>query len=68
MVILMAYGATRFHDGPINQCGSGYCSTHGVAHTEDDYRAYKAFEKTAFVVWPLGMVALFFLQRRRDEV
>jgi hypothetical protein len=64
MLILFAYGAVRFHDGPINPDGNGYRSTHGIAHTADEYVAYKAWEKTAFVVWPLGMVALFFLQRR----
>jgi hypothetical protein len=67
MLALFVYGATRFHDGPINPCGSGYCSTHGVAHTADDYVAYKGWEKTVFVIWPLGMVALFFLQRGKGD-
>ncbi|MEH6950796.1 hypothetical protein V4R08_05535 [Nitrobacter sp. NHB1] len=67
MLVLLAYGASRFHDGPISPCASGYCSTHGLAHSADDYAAYKAWEKTAFVIWPLGMVALFFLQRGKGD-
>ena len=65
MLLLFAYGAGRFHDGPISECGSGYCSTHRQPHTAEDYRAFKVWEKTIWIVWPLGLGALFLLQRAK---
>ena len=41
--------------------GSAYCSTRGQPHTADEYRAYKSWEKTIWIVWPLGMAALALL-------
>jgi hypothetical protein len=67
MLILFGYGAARFYDGPISECGSGYCSTRHQSHTAEDYRAYKAWEKTIFIVWPLGLAAIFFLRRGKGD-
>ena len=67
MLVLFAYGAGRFYDGPIRECATGYCSTHGQPHTAADYRAYKAWEKTIFIVWPIGMVVLFLLQPHKPK-
>ena len=67
MMVLFVYGAARFHDGPIGPCDAGYCSTHGVVHTADDFVAYKTWERAIWVIWPLGMVALFFLQRSKGD-
>jgi hypothetical protein len=69
MPVLFAYGAGRFSDGPIGTCGSGYCSTRHLylPHTAADYRAYKAWEMTILIVWPLGLTALFLLQRAKPK-
>jgi hypothetical protein len=69
MLVLFAYGASRFSDGPIGTCGSGYCSTRHphLPHTAADYRAYKAWEMTILIVWPLGLTALFLLQREKPK-
>jgi hypothetical protein len=67
MMVLFAYGAIRFYDGPISECATGYCSTHHQPHTASEYRAYKAWETTIFIVWPLGMAELFFLQRDKRK-
>jgi hypothetical protein len=63
MLIVFGYGAGRFSDGPISECASGYCSSRHFPHTAADYRAYKVWEKTIFIVWSLGLAALYFLQR-----
>ncbi|MGY3692623.1 hypothetical protein ACVIGA_002703 [Bradyrhizobium sp. USDA 3240] len=72
MMILFIYGASRFGDGPIRECANGgclphdchsaYCSTRGHSHTADQYRAYKDWETTIFIVWPIGMAALALLR------
>jgi hypothetical protein len=67
MFVLFAYGAGRFSDGPISECGSGFCSSHHQPHSADDYRAYKAWEKIIFIVWPLGMAAGFLLQYTKPK-
>jgi hypothetical protein len=67
MVVLLLYGCVRFYDGPISECASGYCSTHGQIHTAAEYRAFKVWATAIWIVWPLGMAALFFLQRKKDS-
>src|SRR4051794_172719 len=67
MIILFVYGAGRFYDGPISECSTGYCSTHHQPHTAAEYRDYKAWEKTILIVWPLGMAALFLLNRSKSK-
>jgi hypothetical protein len=63
MVIMLGYGGIRFFDGNIEECGSSYCSSRSHhPKTAEDYRAYKAWEKTILIVWPLGMAALYFLR------
>jgi hypothetical protein len=37
------------------------------ARTAADYRAYKAWEMTILIVWPLGLTALFLLQREKPK-
>jgi hypothetical protein len=67
LLALFLYGCGRFYDGPISECASGYCSTHGQLHTAADYRAYKAWGTTIWIVWPIGIAALFFLQRSKPK-
>jgi hypothetical protein len=64
MMIVFVYGAGRFSDGPISECSTGYCSTRHQPHTAAEYRDYKAWERTILIMWPLGMAALFLLNRK----
>jgi|tagenome__1003787_1003787.scaffolds.fasta_scaffold20970498_2 hypothetical protein len=63
-LIVFVYGAGRFYDGPISECSTGYCSTRHQPHTAAEYRDYKAWERTILIMWPLGMAALFLLNRK----
>jgi hypothetical protein len=67
MLVLFAYGAIRFGDGPISEYQGGYRSTRRVPHTAEEYRAYKIWEKTIFIVWPLGIAIGFLLQRTKPD-
>jgi hypothetical protein len=63
MLIMFGYGAVRFFDGAIDECGTSYCSSRRhLPKTAEDYRAYQAWEKTILIVWPLGVAALYFLR------
>jgi hypothetical protein len=67
MLAVFVYGAARFSDGPISEYEGGYRSTHRIPHTAEEYRAYKIWEKTIFIVWPLGMAVGFLLQYTKPE-
>jgi hypothetical protein len=67
MLVLFVYGCGRFGNGPISECASGYCSTRGYIHSEADFKAYKAWEKTIFIVWPLGLLGLWLLNRGKGD-
>jgi hypothetical protein len=67
MLTVFFYGAIRFADGPISEYQGGYRSTRGVPHSAEEYRDYKIWEKTIFIVWPIGMAIGFFLQRTKPD-
>jgi hypothetical protein len=67
MLAVFIYGAARFSDGPIGEYQGGYHSTRGVPHTAEEYRAYKIWEKTIFIVWPLGIAIGFLLQYAKPK-
>ena len=72
------YGVGRYPDGPIHPCvegenylikyhPDGYCGKQGQPHTADEYQAFETWQTTFLFVWPLGMAALFILQRKRPN-
>jgi hypothetical protein len=63
MGTIFLYGAVRFRNAPIHECATGYCGKQGQPHTVADYRAFSVWETTFFIVWPLGLAVLYFLQR-----
>src|SRR5258707_15532677 len=63
MVVLFVYGLIRYPDLPIRECPSGYCGRQGQPHTAAEYNAFKIWQTTLFIVWPIGMLTLLLLQR-----
>jgi len=60
MVVLFVYGLIRYPDLPIRECPSGYCGRQGQPHTAAEYNAFKIWQTTLFIVWPIGMLISFF--------
>jgi hypothetical protein len=67
MVAIFFYGAVRLRDAPIHECATGYCGKQGQPHTVADYRAFSAWQTTFFIVWPLGLAALYFTSASQAE-
>ena len=78
MAALFIYGLGRFPDGPIHKCvpgtayavmqhPSGYCGKQGQPHTVEDYRAYEIWERTFFIVWPVGLASIAALRYVRRK-
>ncbi|MGF6308943.1 hypothetical protein ABIB82_002580 [Bradyrhizobium sp. i1.8.4] len=63
MAALFLYGLVRFPDAPLHMCASGYCGKQGRPHTLAEYSDFKAWERTLMICWPIGLIALYFLQR-----
>jgi hypothetical protein len=66
MGILFIYGLIRFPDAPLHVCGdNGYCGKQGQPHTQNEFEAFELWQNTLFWVWPIGIVALYILNRDR---
>lgn len=62
---LFFYGWFRYPDAPIYKCsgGVGYCGKQGQPHSRADYQAFELWQTVLFILWPVGMLAMFFLGR-----
>jgi predicted secreted protein len=67
MVVLFVYGLIRYPDLPIRDCPSGYCGRQGQPHTAAEYNAFKIWQTTLFIVWPIGMLIMLLLQRGKPK-
>ncbi len=69
MGVLFCYGWFRYPDGPLHPCTgpTGYCGKQGQPHTFAEYQAFELWQTTLFVVWPVGMLALFLLNRKKSR-
>ena len=67
MVVLFVYGLIRYPDLPIRECPSGYCGRQGQPHTAAEYNAFKIWQRTLFIVWPIGMLIMLLLQRGKPK-
>jgi hypothetical protein len=66
MLILFVYGLVRFPDAPLHTCvDHGYCGKQGQPHTQREFEAFEIWQNTLFWIWPIGMVALYVLNRDR---
>jgi hypothetical protein len=66
MGILFVYGLIRFPDAPLNSCGyHSYCGKQGQSHTQKQFEDFEVWQNTLFWVWPIGLVALYILNRDR---
>ena len=71
IVVLMLgfffYGVARFPDAPIHSCQAhGYCGKQGQPHTYADFKAFEFWQTTCFSIWPVGLIALFLLTKRKS--
>lgn len=65
MLLLLVGGGIRFPDAPLKECPGGFCGKAGQRHNEDDYRLFVVWELALLTYWPVGMLALFFLNRKK---
>jgi len=66
MGILFAYGLIRFPDAPLHACGDNiYCGKQGQPHTERQFKDFEIWQNTLVWVWPIGLLALYVLNRDR---
>jgi hypothetical protein len=66
MGILFAYGLIRYPDAPLHPCAEhGFCGKQGQAHTQQEFEGFDRWQNTLFWVWPIGMAALYILNRDR---
>jgi hypothetical protein len=64
MGIVFFYGLVRFFDAPLHPCPEhGYCGKQGQPHTEREYKEFEIWQTTLIVVWPIGMLTLYLLNR-----
>ena len=60
------YGAVRYPDAPYRPCAAGpFCGKGNRPHTEEQYRAFLAWQNTLIISFPFGMAASLLLGRRR---
>ena len=66
MGILLIYGVIRFPDAPLQACSDhGYCGKQGQPHSRRQFEEFEIWQNTLFWVWPIGMLALYVLNRDR---
>ena len=64
------YGWFKFPDAPISECAgpTGFCGKQGQPHSFSDYHQFDIWQTSMFVVWPLGMLIAFLLNRKRSSL
>lgn len=66
MLCFFAYGVIRFPDSPIHPCRiNQYCGKQGQPHTLQDFKAFHFWETTCMYAWPVGLLAMFLLNRKQ---
>lgn len=64
MGTIFACGIVRFSDGPISKrTDGGYKGKQGQPHTKEDFELFNLWQNTLMVLWPSGIMALYFLSR-----
>jgi len=67
MLCFFFYGVVRFPDSPIHPCEEHqYCGKQGQPHTYNDFKAFTFWQTTCLYTWPVGLLAVFLLNRKRD--
>lgn len=66
MGALFLYGWFEYPDSPLGPCSgqTGYCGKQGQPHTFAEHQAYDRLQLALVIVWPLGMLGLFLLNRK----
>jgi hypothetical protein len=60
------YGMFHYPDAPIRPCiNHGYCGKQGQPHSVQEFSDFKLWETTLMWAWPIGMLALFFLKKKK---
>ena len=64
------YGWFKYPDAPIQACAGklGYCGKQGQPHSFLEYRQFMTWQTTLFVVWPMGMLIAFGLNKWRSKL
>jgi hypothetical protein len=66
MGALLIYGLSRYPDAPLQACNDhSYCGKQGQPHTQSQFEAFEIWQNVLFWVWPIGMLALYVLNRDR---
>ena len=70
MLAVFVYGLLEYPDAPIRPCtgSSGFCGKQGQPHTYSEYRQFESWQTTLIVVWPVGMLIAFLLNRKRSKL
>ena len=66
-IAIFIFGLVSFPDAPYKPCNSseGYCGKGGRSHTLAEYELQHTWEKVLFASWPFGMLAAYFLCRKK---
>lgn len=63
---VFGYGLIKYPDAPLHPCTSaGYCGKQGQAHGAQQYQQFSRWQATFEWSWPIGMLALYLLNRDR---
>ena len=67
MVAVFVYGLLEYPDAPIRPCtGSlGFCGKQNQPHSLLEYRQFLTWQAALVILWPLGLLSLFLLNRKR---
>ena len=59
------WGVVNFPDAPIRRCGVSYCGKQSQPHTQTDFDRFCTWETGLMFGWPIVMLGLWWLARRR---
>lgn len=66
MAVFFFYGIIRFPDSPIRPAAdNSFVGKQGQPHTFSEYHDFKIWRNTLSYVWPVGIVVLFLLRKKR---
>jgi hypothetical protein len=67
MLAVFAYGLIRFFDAPLYECILGNCGKPLQPHDAAYAHQFLGWQTTLFVVWAVGLFALWLLRNRREK-
>jgi hypothetical protein len=70
MVAFFCYGLFQYPDAPIKPCTAspGFCGKQGQLHTLLEYQRFATWEHALIILWPVGLLSLFLLNRKRPKL